>query len=171
MKKLLLGLIAIVLLMSCEDDLLTYNVEAHLTKDITADIESSDLKNSVYSFEVTDTLNLEDVDALQDYLNRIREINIKESKCVFTGLPSGETITDFTIVAEAVGMDISFLDVFENNAIANLDLAQDIIDAIGSQLLDQNMLVVTISGKSSFAPMQLGVKLDFFADVTTALSE
>ena len=160
---------ALIMFYSCEEDALTQSFETNVQKTITVDVEDDGLKSTLYPFEVIDTLDLNDYEEIEEYIESIRDISIDSVKCKLNGIPANEVITELNISILETGMSVQLSNLAENNNEIELEIDNAIIDAVGSFLYNNQFLIIKIDGKSTSAPMQLNVSLDFKTKIKASL--
>lgn len=152
-------------LMSCES-INTIDIDTNLKKTIIADVEKPAegilIKSTAsYGFSESNTLDLKDNEDLYDYISRIEELKITSATCKLYGIPTGEEIYGLTVTAEQAGITVTLSGLTENNNEIELGLNNELLDAFGQYLLDNESIEIKIEGSSSYAPMQLSVGLNF----------
>lgn len=173
MKKLLFVLLASLSVIACDESggLFNFSLDTNINKEIVVDVPVSDLKNSVHPFVIIDTIKLDDNSDLQDYLDQINELSIKSTSYTLTKLQPLQSITELTIEIIDAGTIVTAQEISENNVSVNCVINDAILATIENKLLVDNKLIIKISGKSTNAPMQFVVKLDFLTALKIALSK
>ncbi len=172
MKKIrILGmlLLALIILGSC--DRITTNFDTNLTTTILADVQlPADVKSTLkdlttYPFSASEKLDVRDNSKVNDYIDRLKEINVQSITATFTGIPTGETINELNISIQSVALDLT-LDNLENGLSVTLDVSPNLLNAISNELTDKHEITINISGESTYAPMTLSTLMDFQVSVT-----
>lgn len=152
-------------------DSLTTSFDTNLSTTILVDVEQpqegkSGLKDAhTYPFSATKTLSIKDNSQINDYIDRLREINVNIVTATFTGIPSGETITELAITIESVDLNVTLEDLV-NGVSVTLDISPQLLDDLSEELLDAQQITIGVSGYSTFAPMILSTLMDFEVTVT-----
>lgn len=155
-------------------DSLTTNFDTTLRTTIQAPVEQTGevkdgLKDvTLYPFSVMHVLDVQDNDRIKDYLDRIREIEVKSVKCTFTGIPSGETVTELNIAFQPVNVTVSLANL-SNGDVVTLDLSHDLLNSISTHLTDNKKITIVISGKATYAPMVLNTLVEVPVKVTAGV--
>ena len=169
MKTLAMVLVALIILGSC--DKITTDFDTSLKTTILADVQlpaevKSTLKDvTTYPFNASQKLDVKDNSKINDYIDRLKEINVQSITATFTGIPSGETITDLNISIQSVALDLT-LENLENGVSVTLDVSNHLLNAISNELTDNHEITISISGESTYAPMTLRTLMDFQVSVT-----
>jgi hypothetical protein len=150
-------------------DKITTDFDTNLNKTIRADVVAPQAKSGTmdvvtYPFNVTDVLEIKDNSKINDYIDRLKEINVKSVTVTFTGIPAGQTITELGISMPSVGLAINLFDI-ENNSQVTLDVNPEYLNAISKRLLDTHEITIEISGRSTYAPMTLSTLMSFAVTV------
>ena len=168
-RTLAMVLIALIILGSC--DKITTDFDTSLRTTILADVEQpSEVKSTLkdattYPFNASQKLDIKDNSKINDYIDRLKEINVKSISCTFTGIPSGETITELNISIQSVALNLT-LENLENGVSVTLDVSNQLLNAISNELTDKHETTIRISGESTYAPMTLSTLMDFQVSVT-----
>lgn len=155
-------------------DSLTTSFDTTLRTTIQAPVEQTGevkdgLKDAtLYPFSVTHVLDVQDNDRIKDYIDRIKEIEVKSVKCTFTGIPSGETVTELDISFQPVNVKVSLANL-SNGDVVTLDLTHDLLNTISTHLTDNKKITVVISGKATYAPMVLSTLIELPVKVTAGV--
>ena len=172
MKKLrILGMLLVVLIILGGCDSITTDFDTNLRTTILADVQlpaevKSTLKDvTTYSFNASQKLDIKDNSKINDYIDRLKEINVQSITCTFTGIPSGETITELNISIQSVALDLA-LENLENGISVTLDVSNHLLNAISNELTDKHEITISVSGESTHAPMTLSTLMDFQVSVT-----
>jgi hypothetical protein len=148
-------------------DSVTTDFDTNLNKTILAEVAEvkSGTKDAVtYPFNATDVLDIRDNSKINDYFDRLKEINVNSIACTFTGIPSGETVTELTISIPSAGLGITLTDL-DNATQVTLDVSPQILDAISKRLIETHEITIGISGRSTYAPMTLSTLMSFAVTV------
>lgn len=173
MKKLFLNLallFSIAMFFACEEGL-DVNVDTTFTKNMTANIDEN-LKNSDtlrYPFYEADTLDISDNEKIQENMDKFKGLEIHQIRCELTGIPENEEITEINILIPEANIQISLNAISNANNTLNLEITDELLDFLASFLYENYQVSIMLSGFSSYAPMQLGVKLDFESTLITEL--
>lgn len=172
MKKLrILAVVLTGLLIPGSCSLITTDFDTNLRITILADVEKPPEKKSglkdaaTYPFSATEVLDIKDNSKINDYIDRLKEIEVQSIKCTFSGIPAGETITEFNISFSPVGINIT-LENITSGASVTLDVSPQLLDNISKQLTDNQPITINISGQSTYAPMVLSTLIDIPVAVT-----
>ncbi len=170
MKKLFFLLVPAFLLglTSCEEGL-TYDFEQSITTSIIADIIDNGLKTNAYPFDESETIDLTEIEGLEEYLDRLEDLEIKSAKAMLSGIPDGEEITSLTILVEQAGLSVTLNNLANNGDTLALDIPQAALDSASSLLLTQQAVEVRVMGESSYAPMELTVDVEFLTEVSASI--
>lgn len=168
MKKLsLISLAAIGLMALYGCDANTIDIDTTLKTTVESNITapasmSPDLKVAAmaYPFTSSQKLSLKDNEDVKKYLDRLEDINIKSVTCMFSGIPASQTITELKIAVTAADMVVNVTTVVNNSSIT-LEIPKAQLDKVSQILLDQQEITITVSGKSTYAPMTLSTALSF----------
>ncbi len=162
-------LTTLIILGSC--DSITTNFETNLTTTILADVQlPEDVKSTLkdfntYPFHASQTLDIKDNSTINDYIDRLKEINVKSITATFTGIPPGEKITELNVSIQSVALDLN-LENLENGVVVELDVSHQLLNSISNELTDNHGITIDISGASTYAPMTLSTLMDFQVAVT-----
>jgi hypothetical protein len=174
MKKIILNLsvlLVIAMFFSCEEGL-TVDVNTTLTKTITANIEEN-LKSSdtllIYPFYESDTLDISENEKIQENMDKFKELEISQITCELTGIPDNEEITEINILIPEANINCTLMAINNSNNSVTLQVTDELLYILGDFLFENHQASIIISGFSSYAPMQLGVKLDFKTTIVTQL--
>lgn len=169
MKQYLFLLVAaLALFSSCDESVLDQKIETTFSKTLVADVTDPGTKSTLYSFSVTDTLGLEENSELESYLDLIKDIALKSGSCTLAGIPVDETIEELTISVAKTNLSVTLTKLKDNNSKISLSISDADIAAASSLLKTEQMLIITVSGKTTSAPMILSVILDFDGTVTAS---
>ncbi len=155
-------------------DALTTSFDTTLSTTVQATVEQpeevkSGLKEvTLYPFSETHVLDVQDNDKIKDYIDRIREIEIKSVECTFTGIPSGETVAELDVAFQPVNISVSLASL-SNGDVVTLDLSHDLLNSISTHLTDNKKITIVISGKATYAPMVLSTLLEIPVKVTAGI--
>lgn len=171
MITLTVVLVGLLILNSC--DSVTTSFDTNLKTTISADIEdvnSGVKETTTYPFNATETLKIKDNSRINEYIDRLKEINVNSVTSTFTGIPVGETITELNISVESVALDLTLEDI-DNGLSVELDVSHQLLNDISEELIDKHEITIYISGQSTFAPMELSILMDFAVTVTASVLE
>ncbi|MBN2166464.1 MAG: hypothetical protein JW717_09330 [Marinilabiliaceae bacterium] len=163
-------IITIVTITSCDD--LTTNIETNLVANMSADIiqPKKILKNSnAFTFEVSDTINLNENDDLKGYLESIEQIDIKSISCTLNGIPQGESISEITIELVEADLSSTLYNITDNNISETLNVVQELLKSASNYVMNKKMLIVKATGTSTYAPMKLFISIDHKVVVTASV--
>ena len=168
MKQIIISLVSAAFLLAINGcDAITTDFDTNLNKTILAEVAEvkSGTKDAVtYPFNATETLNIRDNSKINDYIDRLKSINVNSITCTFTGIPSGETVTELNISIPSAGMEITLTDI-DNATQLTLDVSPQLLDAISKRLIDTHEITIEISGMSTYAPMTLSTLMNFAVTV------
>ena len=168
-KTLAMVLVALIIMGSC--DRITTDFDTNLKTTILADVQlpaevKSTLKDvTTYPFSASQKLDVKDNSRINDYIDRLKEINVQSITATFTGIPPGETITELNISIQSVALDLT-LENLENGVSVTLDVSNHLLNAVSNELTDKHETNIIISGESTHAPMKLSTLMDFQVSVT-----
>jgi hypothetical protein len=150
-------------------DKFTTDFDTNLNKTIQADVVATQAKSGIlevvtFPFNATDVLEIKDNSKINDYIDRLKEINVNSITATFTGIPAGQTISELSISMPSVGVVINLTGI-ENNSQVTLDVNQEYLNAISGRLLDTHEITIEISGRSTYAPMTLSTLMSFAVTV------
>ena len=171
MKKLMISAFAITgIIVICSCDSITTDFDTNLNKTIVSEIEQPQAKaltknQTTYPFSSADVLDIRDNSKINDYIDRLKEIDVKSITCTFTGIPEGESITELNISLGTTGLEVNLSDITNQTQIT-LDVSHQFLNDISTQLVDNHELIIAISGESTFAPMTLNTFMSFAVTVT-----
>jgi len=168
MKLQFLSLVAasIAITFSSCSDMLSTDFDA--TFDTRMQIDIVETKSTVYPFSSTSILNIEDEQEVKKNIDRIKKLNITQIDCTLTGIPEGETITEMNIKVEEANLLFSLSNLTQNHKFT-LPVQAEFLNALSSYLLTNKKTSITVSGNSTYAPMTLGVKLEYISKITASL--
>ncbi len=167
--KLFLLLGTLVMLWSCDEDLLSYDFDTTFNETIVINIEDNNLKTNAFPFESTDTINIEDNEDLEEYLDLLSDITMNEINYKLNGIPEGQEITELNIVIEQTELNVQLNKLTKNNISEVLETNIQALNSVANQLLSSKILIIKTSGISSYAPMHLSVDLEFESTITTSI--
>ena len=169
--KITLFLAAVMLLTGC--DLFKNAAELTITTNLTADIpvivapgKSADLisEANAVNFSGSSTLSLAGNPDLEDYLEKIREVDLKSVVITVNGLSAGQTISTITVSVAGSGE----LGTQTNISSASNSFTPAVNASVYSQaeadLLADQEITVTATGTASGA-MSFTVHLNFTSDI------
>lgn len=155
----------VIVLSSCEDGL-TLKFDTNFRLEMTIDVE--DVKSDTYLFANTEVLNVEDEEEIEEYLNRIKEIEVTEVECRLRRIPSGAEIKTLNISVEEVGINITLENITEDYTLI-LPITPELLDALSQYVYNNMTITVKVSGESSYAPMDFDVNFLFKSKVTASV--
>ncbi len=168
MKQMLFFLVGAAVLLAINGcDAITTDFDTNLNKTILAEVAEvkSGTKDAVtYPFNTTDVLDIRDNSKINDYFDRLKEINVNSITCTFTGIPSGETVAELTISIPSAGLEVKLTDI-DNATQVTLDVTPQILDAVSKRLIETHEITIGISGRSTYAPMTLSTLMNFAVTV------
>jgi len=168
MKKNVLFLMmaaTFMLFQSC-DDLLDVNFDAEFSTNMNIDVEET--KSDVYAFSESRTLSITDDDEVEEYIDKIKDLEITEIECTLTGIPAGESLPTLSVRVDELNMQIDMTNITENSTFV-LPVNDALLNSLASYLEDNHQSTITVFGTSTYAPMVLGVNLTFKSEVTASL--
>ena len=169
--KITLVLAAVMLLTGC--DLFKDAAEITISTNLTADIpvivapgKSADLISDVnaVNFSGTATLSLADNPDIEDYLEKIREVNLKSVVITVNGLTSGQTINTVTVAVTGSGELGTQTNITSASNSFTPEVNATVYSKAEAALLANNEITVTATGNASGA-MTFTVHLNFTTDV------
>ena len=166
-------IMGVLILSGCESITTDFdtNLKATILADIITPAEKSSLKGvTTYPFSSTKVLDIKENSKITEYIDRLKEINVKSVNCTFSGIPEGETITEMNISVQSVALDVS-LENLVNGMSVTLDVSPNILNALSLELTDNQQITIMVSGKSTFAPMVLNTLMDMPVTVTATVLE
>lgn len=173
MISLAMVIMGVLILSGCES--ITTDFDTNLKTTILADIkvpsEKSSLKDvTTYPFSATKVLDIKENSRINEYIDRLKEINVKSVTCTFSGIPEGEAITELNISVQSVALDVTLEDLV-NGVSVTLDISPNILNSLSLELTDNQQITIMISGESTFAPMVLNTLMDMPVTVTATVME
>ena len=168
--SLFIVVLAVLAFSSC--DLATVNIATDFTKSITAvsDYPASEavvsLKSAIVdpTYFESDTIDLTDNADLEEYKEKIKEVDVHTVSCTFSGIPTGDTIKSFTISVENTELSETLNNIAVNGTKEELSIATAILTAVGEELMDQEKIVINVSGTTS-VPLTFTVEIAFDSEV------
>jgi hypothetical protein len=174
MKRLSVLAIALLtgafILNSCED--MDVNVETSFKKQITVDVEETGKQvnsDSYFPFSETDILDISDNEAVEENIDSFKDLEVRSVTCKLTGIPDGESISELTITIPEALISVTLTNINENNNAITLDISNDLLNALENFLFENHSITIQVNGGSTYAPMQLGVELEFAATIITSI--
>lgn len=165
--KVVLFFAAVILLTGC--DLFKDAAEITITTDLTADIpvvvgieKSADLisEATAVNFSGTATLSLADNSDLEDYLEKIREVDLKSVVITVNGLSAGQTINSITVAVTGSGELGTQTNITSTSNSFTPVVNATVFSKAEAALLANNEITVTATGTAS-GPMAFTVHLNF----------
>ena len=173
--KITLFLAAVILLTGC--DLFKKAAELTITTNLTADIpvivapgKAADLfsEATAENFSGTSTLTLAGNHDIADYLEKIREIDLKSVVITVNGLSAGQTINTITVAVAGSGELGTQTNIsFASNSFTPAVNAS-VFSKAEADLLANQAITVTVTGSAS-GPMTFTVHLNFTTDVVAGV--
>jgi len=169
--KLTLFLAAIVLLTGC--DLFKNAAEITIDTNLTADIpvivapeKSSDFisEANAVNFSGTATLSLANNPDIADYLEKIREIDLKSVVITVNGLSSGQTINTVTVAVTGSGELGTQTNITSASNSFTPEVNATVYNNAEAALLANQEITITATGSAS-GPMTFTVRCNFTTDV------
>jgi hypothetical protein len=155
------------LLTSCDETVeFDTNLETTILADVEAPTAKSSLKGAVtYPFSALEDLDLTENSKVNDYIDRLNEVNVKSITCTFSGIPEGEIITVITISVEAAGLAVTLEDIANDNSVT-LDISPELLNTVSELITDNHKITIGVSGFSTYAPMTLTTVVSASASVS-----
>jgi hypothetical protein len=155
--------VALLTFTSC-DEATTVDFDTKLTTTIEAEAtEASELKSEAnFPFAASAILNIEDDSKVKDYLDRIKEMDIKSVTATFTGIPEGHEILSLNIYVDNYKLPVTLENIINGQAIT-LDLSDAVLLNVSNTILDKKSVTLKIDGFAS-AEMKFSTLMQF--DVT-----
>ena len=122
-----------------------------------------------YSYNKSHTFSLSENDDLDDYLDRIKEIDLQNLSVEIFGLQAGQEIESLTISASGVGTVVTLNNLTPSSGKLSPTVSQDKLNEVAATLKDNNEVTVTVNGSSNYAPMSFNVNLAMDAIVEAGL--
>ena len=169
MKKLITILTIVGLLYtlnSCEEGL-TFKFNSDFKVKMDVDVKDTG-KSNIYPFTDTKLLNIEDDKSVAEQIEKLKSLEITEIECTITGIPSGESIPELTVMIEEINLTITLTDITEDYTLV-LAVSDELLNALGTYLYNNHQTNITVSGESTYAPMVLGVDLLFHSNIEASL--
>ena len=168
--KVTLFLAAVLLLTGC--DLFKDAAEITISTNLTADIpvvvapgKSADITSEANAgFSGTATLSLADNPDIEDYLEKIREIDLKSVVITVNGLSSGQTINTVTVAVTGSGELGTQTNITSTSNSFTPEVNTTVYNKAEEDLLANKEITVTATGDAS-GPMTFTVHLNFTTDV------
>jgi hypothetical protein len=168
--KVTLFLAAVLLLTGC--DLFKDAAEITISTNLTADIpvivapgKSADLITDVNAaFSGTAKLSLADNPDIEDYLDKIREVDLKSVVITVNGLTAGQTISTVTVTVTGSGELGTQTNITSANNSFTPAVNATVYSKAEAALLADQEITVTATGNASEA-MTFTVHLNFTTDV------
>jgi hypothetical protein len=165
MKRFLSTLVTMGFLLfnsACEDAL-TFSFVADYPIDFNIDIHDG-TKATSFPFSDSGTLSIEENEEVLKYIEKIKEIEILQVECTLTGIPSNEEIIELTFEVQNTVFSITINNLSENRTFI-LPIESSKLMALSTYFFDNQQITVSVNGVSSYAPMQLGLKLNFVSKI------
>jgi hypothetical protein len=168
-KSLTVLLMSLLIFNSCEST--TVDFDTNLKTTIVAEVDAPqtvaiELKATAgYPFSASQKLHIQDNSKVNDYIDRLKEMNVKSITATFTGIEEGETLTELNISIESVALDVTLQNVTEGQSIT-LDVSATVLNAISDLLIEEKEITISISGYSTFAPMTFNTLMDFAVTIS-----
>ena len=168
-SKLLLIAAAVLGLIACEG-LTTINIDTVLSKSLSVEVLNNtelirgDVKSTSelsFPFYETDTINLKENDDLNEYLDKINEMEVYKVTCKISGLTQGQTVQELTVFCPTIGVELPLFDITEFNTEIDLEASGEMLKSVGEYLLQYEELIVGVKGFVSNAPLDFKVELNF----------
>jgi hypothetical protein len=169
MKRFTLSLFVLSLfLFSCDkiEQANTIDFDTSLSIDIpvavvapTAMIQKS--TEAEYEFVQSKTARLSDISEINDYLDKIKSIDLNNIVVNFSKLQAGQEINSIEISVIGVGVLASFQSVTQINATHTPTIDQAKLAQVATILNSTKELTVKVEGTTNEAPMDFTVGLDF----------
>jgi hypothetical protein len=150
---------------SC-DDLLSVDFDATFSTDMEIDI--AETKSDGYAFSDSKKLSIKDDAEVEKHINKIKKLKVTQVDCTLTGIPAGQSITEFNVKVDELNMTVTMNNLVENSTFS-LPVTDALLDALSDYLKENHETNITVYGTSSYAPMKLGVKLTFYSNVSAGL--
>jgi hypothetical protein len=150
----------------CEE-MLTLTFDANFPVDLNINITDTKAKGD-YPFTDSGSLNIEDDEEVLEYIEKIKELEITAIECTLTGIQAWESIKSLTFTVVEAGFTSTLLNLTENTTIT-LPVNSETLNALSTFLFNNHQITINVNGVSSYAPMVLGVKLNFISKVTAAV--
>ena len=172
--KVTLFLAAVLLLTGC--DLFKDAAEITISTDLTADIpvvvapgKSADLTSEANAgFSGTATLSLADNPDIEDYLEKIREVDLKSVVITVNGLSAGQTIHTVTVAVTGSGELGTQTNITSTSNSFTPEVNTTVYNKAEAALLANKEITVTATGDAS-GPMTFTVHLNFTAEVVAGV--
>lgn len=173
MKKIYLIIIPMtILLTGCEwiGGLFSKDIGTDLTVTIPVDAtaEKSALEATAVSFSASETLSLEDNRDLEDYLDNIKNIDLKSLVVTVNGLGPAQVLNTISIEAEGVGVMATYSNITAEANSFTPDVDKKKLTAAADKLLTDKKLTFTVNGTIS-GPLAFFVRLTFDAVIKAGL--
>jgi hypothetical protein len=169
--KVALFFAAVILLTGC--DLFKDAAEITISTNLTADIpvivapgKSADLisEATAVNFSGSATLSLADNPDIEDYLEKIREIDLKSVVITVNGLSAGQTINSITVAVTGSGELGTQTNITSTSNSFTPVVNATVYSKAEAALLANNEITITATGSAS-GPMAFTVKCNFTTDV------
>lgn len=169
--KVALFFAAVILLTGC--DLFKDAAEITIATNLTADIpvvvavgKSADLisEANAVNFSGSATLSLADNPDIEDYLAKIREVDLKSVVITVNGLSAGQTINSITVAVTGSGDLGTQTNITSTNNFFTPTVNATVYSQAEADLLEDHEITVTATGNASGA-MTFTVHLNFTADI------
>jgi hypothetical protein len=169
--KVALFFAAVILLTGC--DLFKDAAEITISTNLTADIpvvvgigKSADLisEATAVNFSGSATLSLADNPDIEDYLEKIREIDLKSVVITVNGLSAGQTINSITVAVTGSGELGTQTNITSTSNSFTPAVNATVYSKAEAALLANNEITITATGSAS-GPMAFTVKCNFTTDV------
>lgn len=161
---------------SCDET--TINIDTEFSKTIVVESKvPTELKSTgavvaldTAVYFVSDTIDLTTNVDLDEYMDNIQDIVIDSILCVFSGIPSGDTIYSFNIGIENTDLSRTLTNITENNTEYPIPVVELILEAIGSELYNEEKLIFKLEGTTS-DPMTFSVGIKMGSKVKARILE
>lgn len=168
MKKIcLISLVILLISNSCElfEDLNTVDLDSTLSMDIPVVINepnASTLKSvASYSFSESGSASLSEDYELQDYLDRIRSIDVENVTVRFYGLQANQVVESVVLTVSGVGEIATISNITSNNATHNPTISSENLEKVANYLSENLMISATVSGSTNQAPMWFSIETEY----------
>lgn len=171
MKKLiaLISVLSLLFMLNACEDSLTIGIDTNFKMNMNIDVtDGAKAKANTFPFSETQILNIEDDEEVANEIERMKDIDVTEIECEVTGIPSGQSIPSLKIYIEEVDLTVTLTDITEDYTLT-LPVSDELLDTLGNYLYENHKTTVTVSGESTYAPMVLGVKLNFKSKIAATI--
>ena len=114
-----------------------------------------------FMFEQSATSSLSEMENIQDYLSKVKTIEINDIEIVINNLGAGEEIKKIDISVEGIGVLATIMNVSATNNVHSPSVDNAKLTQAATILNSTKAITVMVSGTTNSAPMDFTVNMDF----------